>query len=43
MASINVNPDQWFSFIARWFFGGIFFAIGWAVANALVIPHVPGI
>ena len=43
MASINVNPDQWLSFALRYFFAGVFIALGWAVATAFVLPVIPGI
>jgi hypothetical protein len=41
MASINVDPNAWVNFILRYFFAGVWIALGWAVANALVIPHIP--
>jgi len=43
MANLNVNVNEWPSFILRWTFAGVWGAVGWVLANHYVIPHLPGV
>ena len=43
MASVNVDPNAWLTFALRWLFAGLWGAIGWALAHAFILPHVPGV
>ena len=43
MANINVDPNTWLTFALRWLFAGVWGAVGWALSQHYLIPHLPGL